>query len=63
LSSSSGAPTGLSDVRWTRTTVGGPNYLGGSVTLGQCSCAGLGAEVWQLKAKRQGLCAEIRNND
>jgi hypothetical protein len=31
--------------------------------LGQCSCAGLGAEVWQLKAKRQGLCAEIRNND
>jgi hypothetical protein len=34
LSSSSGAPTGLSDVRWTRTTVGGPNYLGGSVTVG-----------------------------
>jgi hypothetical protein len=33
LSSSSGAPTGLSDVRWTRTTVGGPNYLGGSVTV------------------------------
>jgi hypothetical protein len=32
LSSSSGAPTGLSEVRWTRTTVGGPNYLGGSVT-------------------------------
>jgi hypothetical protein len=32
LSSSSGAPTGLSDARWTRTTVGGPNYLGGSVT-------------------------------
>jgi hypothetical protein len=32
LSSSSGTPTGLSDVRWTRTTVGGPNYLGGSVT-------------------------------
>ena len=23
----------------------------------------LGAEVWELKAKRQGLCAEIRNND
>jgi hypothetical protein len=23
----------LSEVRWTRTTVGGPNYLGGSVTL------------------------------
>jgi hypothetical protein len=35
LSSSSGAPTGLSEVRWTRTTVGGPNYLGGSVT-GTC---------------------------
>ena len=34
LSSSSGAPTGLSEVRWTRTTVGGPNYLGGSVTAG-----------------------------
>jgi hypothetical protein len=35
LSSSSGAPTGLSDVRWTRTTVGGPNYLGGSITTTQ----------------------------
>jgi hypothetical protein len=34
LSSSSGAPTGLSDVCETRTTVGGPNYLGGSVTKG-----------------------------
>jgi hypothetical protein len=33
LSSSSGAPTGLSDVCETRTTVGGPNYLGGSVTV------------------------------
>jgi hypothetical protein len=32
LSSDSGAPTGLSKVRWTRTTVGGPNDLGGSVT-------------------------------
>jgi hypothetical protein len=32
LSSDSGAPTGLSEVHWTRTTVGGPNYLGGSVT-------------------------------
>jgi hypothetical protein len=37
LSSDSGAPTGLSEVRWTRTTVGGPNYLGGSVT-GRASC-------------------------
>jgi hypothetical protein len=26
------ASTGLSNVRWTRTTVGGPNDLGGSVT-------------------------------
>jgi hypothetical protein len=33
LSSDSGAPTGLSEVRWTRTTVGGPNDLGGSVTV------------------------------
>jgi hypothetical protein len=34
LSSNSGASTGLSEVRWTRTTVGGPNNLGGSVTVG-----------------------------
>jgi hypothetical protein len=34
LSSDLGAPIGLSEVRWTRTTVGGPNYLGGSVTAG-----------------------------
>jgi hypothetical protein len=32
LSSDLGAPTGLSEVRWTRTTVGGPNDLGGSAT-------------------------------
>jgi hypothetical protein len=32
LSSDSGTSTGLSDVCWTRTTVGGPNYLGGFVT-------------------------------
>jgi hypothetical protein len=32
LSSDSGTPAGLSEVRWTRTTVGGPNDLGGSVT-------------------------------
>jgi hypothetical protein len=32
LSSDSETSTGLSDVCWTRTTVGGPNYLGGSVT-------------------------------
>jgi hypothetical protein len=30
----SGASTGLSEVCWTRTTVGGPNDLGGSVTAG-----------------------------
>jgi hypothetical protein len=29
----SGAPAGLSKVRWTRTTVGGPNDLGGSITV------------------------------
>jgi hypothetical protein len=29
-----GAPAGLSEVRWTRTTIGGPNDLGGSVTAG-----------------------------
>jgi hypothetical protein len=29
----------LSEVRWTRTTVGGPNDLGGSVT------AGIGAKL------------------
>jgi hypothetical protein len=34
LSSDSGTPIGLSEVRWTRTTVGGPNVLGGSVTDG-----------------------------
>jgi hypothetical protein len=34
LSSDSGAPAGLSEVRWTRTTVGEPNDLGGSVTAG-----------------------------
>jgi hypothetical protein len=28
----SGAPTGLSEVCWIRTTVGGPNDLGGSIT-------------------------------
>jgi hypothetical protein len=30
----SGASTGLSEVHWTRTIVGGPNDLGGSVTSG-----------------------------
>jgi hypothetical protein len=34
LSSDSGASTGLSEVRWTRTTVGGLNDLGGSVAAG-----------------------------
>jgi hypothetical protein len=32
LSSDLGVSARLSDVRWTRTTVGGPNDLGGSVT-------------------------------
>jgi hypothetical protein len=34
LSSDSGTSTGLSDVCWTRTTVGGPNDLRGFVTAG-----------------------------
>ena len=46
MSSSSGAPTGLSEVRWTRTTVGGPNYLGGSVT------AGIGAKLFSVDIMR-----------
>jgi hypothetical protein len=32
LVKSSGAPAGLSEICWTRTIVGGPNDLGGSVT-------------------------------
>jgi hypothetical protein len=46
LSSDSGAPTGLSEVRWTRTTVGGPNDLGGSVT------AGIGAKPFSADIMR-----------
>jgi hypothetical protein len=46
LSSDSGASTGLSEVRWTRTTVGGPNYLGGSVT------AGIGAKPFSADIMR-----------
>jgi hypothetical protein len=34
LSSGSGTSTGLSDVCWTRTTVGEPNDLEGSITAG-----------------------------
>ena len=34
MSSDSGTSTGLSNVYWTRTTVGGPNDLGGSVAAG-----------------------------
>jgi hypothetical protein len=45
LSSDSGAPTGLSEVRWTRTTVGGPNYLGGSVTEITTQCEQYGVTV------------------
>jgi hypothetical protein len=32
LSSDSGTPAGLFEVRWIKTVVGGPNDLGGSVT-------------------------------
>jgi hypothetical protein len=46
LSSDSGAPTGLSEVRGTRTTIGGPNYLGGSVT------AGIGAKPFSANIMR-----------
>jgi hypothetical protein len=46
LSSDSGARTGLSEVRWTRTTVGGPNDLGGSVT------AGIGAKPFSADIMR-----------
>jgi hypothetical protein len=46
LSSDSGAPTGLSEVRWTRTIVGGPNYLGGSIT------AGIGAKPFSADIMR-----------
>jgi hypothetical protein len=46
LSSDSGTSTGLSDVCWTRTTVGGPNYLGGSVT------AGIGAKPFSADIMR-----------
>jgi hypothetical protein len=46
LSSDSGAPIGLSEVRWTRTTVGVPNYLGGSVT------AGIGAKPFSADIMR-----------
>jgi hypothetical protein len=34
LSSDSGTPAGLSEVRWTRTTVDGPNNLGGFIIAG-----------------------------
>jgi hypothetical protein len=46
LSSDSGTSTGLSDVYWTRTTVGGPNYLGGSIT------AGIGAKPFSADIMR-----------
>jgi hypothetical protein len=57
LSSDLGTSTGLSDVCWTRTTVGGPNYLGGSVTKARLvqrfaqTCRG----IQKLKAKRSFL--------
>jgi hypothetical protein len=42
----SGASTGLSEVCWTRTTVGGPNDLGGSIT------ESLRASLFDLLGKR-----------
>jgi hypothetical protein len=42
----SGASIGLSEAHWTRTTVGGPNDLGGSVT------AGIGAKPISLDIMR-----------
>jgi hypothetical protein len=60
LSSDSGAPTGLSEVRWTRTTVGGPNYLGGPVTdLISCLCLGVKSRALVLNAMARKLgCLE-----
>jgi chromosome segregation ATPase len=52
LSSGSGAPTGLSKVRWTRTTVGGPNYLGGSVTM---------SALYNLQALQSDTMAHLTN--
>jgi hypothetical protein len=46
LSSDSGAPTGLTEVRRTRTTVGGPNDLEGSVI------AGIGAKPFSADIMR-----------
>jgi hypothetical protein len=46
LSSNLGTSTGLFDVCWTRTTIGGPNYLGGSVT------AGIGAKPFSADIMR-----------
>jgi hypothetical protein len=55
LSSSSGAPTGLSEVRWTRETVGGPNYLGGSVTARDPKLEKYMDTVRRLEASFEGL--------
>jgi hypothetical protein len=46
LSSDSGTPAGLFEVRWTRTTVGEPNDLGGSFT------AGIGAKPFSADIMR-----------
>jgi hypothetical protein len=50
----SGAPTGLSEVRWTKTTVGGPNDLGGSITRSVSLAIHLGSEdrVLQTQAEK-----------
>jgi hypothetical protein len=64
LSSDSGAPTGLSEVRWTRTTVGGPNYLGDSITgsQGQWGIVCQGGEPLSVDRESMGtvdVCREV----
>jgi hypothetical protein len=61
LSSGSGAPTGLSEVRWTRTTVGGPNYLGGSVTLSLREARSQKRKATSPTPQEDELDQEIRN--
>jgi hypothetical protein len=44
----------LSEVRWTRTTVGGPNELGGSITLNICNDS-----IFCLRTTNVSLIAKI----
>jgi hypothetical protein len=59
----SGASTGLSEVCWTRTTVGGPNNLGGCVTTTQLTIFRTAAKLHQATSskgpRRQGLRRKI----